>query len=453
MGITDDLVEFLVATSVGDLPETARRRAALCALDWFGCALGGANEPLTRTIAEAAEFLGGADQVSLVGSGRRTSLTHAALVNGAAANALDYDDMHVGMFGHPSGPVFAAALAVAEWEGASGADLAIAAILGIEVECRLGNAVNPAHYYQGWHATGTLGHFGAAAACAKLLGLDAGQTRHALGLAGAQAAGIRQSLGTMARPLHTGKAAANGILAALLAQRGFTGPGAVVEGPEGFMACFAPGWRPEAVTEALGETFEIERVLFKRYAACFEAHAAIAGLLRLRERHGLTPDRVRGIAARVYPHTLEMAARENPRTGLEAKLSLQYCAAVALAEGRVGEGEFHEEVVAREDLRALAGRVRSHAEPAFPITRAQVAVTTVDGAELTEAVDLLAEEDAAALRDELRLKFRTLAAPALGAEGTASLEAALLDLEAAESMASLMEMAAPTAHFSSSPAS
>jgi 2-methylcitrate dehydratase PrpD len=443
MGISGELAEFVAGAGAGDVPASARVRAALCALDFFGCALGGCREPLVRAVADTAAALGGAPQATVVGGGRRASVTHAALINGAAANALDYDDMHVGMFGHPSGPVFAAALAVAEWEGASGADLLLAAVLGIDVECRLGNAVNPAHYYHGWHATGTLGHLGAAAACAKLLGLDADQTRHALGLAGAQAAGIRQSLGTMARPLHTGKAAANGILAALLAQRGFTGPGAVIEGPDGFMACFAPEWRPEAVTEGLGKRFEIERVLFKRYAACFEVHAAINGLLVLRARHGLRPEQVRSVTARVYPHTMQMAARENPQTGLEAKLSLQYCAAVALAEGRVGEAEFGDMMVARDDLRSLAARVRGQAEPNFPITWAQVTVTTVDGAELTEAVDLLAHENQEGLERELRAKFRALAAPVLGGEGAERLEAAVLDLEAADSVASLMELAIP----------
>ncbi len=443
MGITSELAEYVAGASADDVPASARARAALCALDFFGCALGGCREPLVRAVADTAAALGGAPQATVLGGGRRASVAHAALINGAAANALDYDDMHVGMFGHPSGPVFAAALAVAEWEGASGADLALAAVLGIDVECRLGNAVNPAHYYHGWHATGTLGHFGAAAACARLLGLDADQTRHALGLAGAQAAGIRQSLGTMARPLHTGKAAANGILAALLAQRRFTGPGAVIEGPDGFMACFAPGWRPEVVSEGLGKRFEIERILFKRYAACFEVHAAINGLLALRARHGLRPEQVRAVSARVYPHTMQMAARENPQTGLEAKLSLQYCAAVALAEGRVGEAEFGDPMVARDDLRALAARVCGHAEPDFPITQAEVTVSTVDGAELTERVDLLAHEDRGSLERELRAKFRALAAPVLGDEAAERLEAALLDLDAADSVVSLMELAVP----------
>ena len=209
------------------------------------------------------------------------------------------------------------------------------------------------------------------------------------------------------------------------------------------MACFAPGWRPEAVTEGLGKRFEIERILFKRYAACFETHAAISGLLRLRARHGLRPEQVQAVAARVYPHTLEMAARPNPQTGLEAKLSLQYCAAVALAEGRVGEAEFREAMVARDDLRSLAGRVRGQVEPGFPITQAEVTVTTTDGAELQEGVDLLAEADPAGLRPELRAKFHALAAPVLGAEGAGCLEGALLELAAVENVASLMELAVP----------
>jgi 2-methylcitrate dehydratase PrpD len=445
MGVTGDLADFVVGTTAEAVPPSVLDRARLCALDWFGCALGGCRDPLVRAIAETAEALGGSDQATVVGWGGRTALTHAALINGAAANALDYDDMHVGLFGHPSGPVLAAALAVAEWEGATGADLLLAAVLGIDVACRLGNAVNPEHYYHGWHATGTLGHFGAAAACAKLMGLSAEQTRHALGLAGAQAAGIRQALGTMARPFHTGKAAANGILAALLAQRGFTGPGAVIEGPDGFMACFAPGWRPAAVTRDLGKTFEVDRVLFKRYAACYETHAAVAGVLRLRARHGLRPEQVESVTARVYPHTLQMAARENPENGLEAKLSLQYCTAAALAEGRVGEAEFRDAMVAREDLRALAARVRGVAEAAFPITQAAVTVRTTGGAEWTEAVDLQVEEDPAPLRAELRGKFQALAAPVLGAQGAARLEAALLQLDAEAGAASLMELAVPAA--------
>lgn len=414
MAVTEELAQFVSGMTFDSLPPEAVAASKGSLLDWLGCALGGSKEPLARLAGDALRPLGGAEQASVIGGGYRTSILNAALLNGIAGNALDFDDMHIGLFGHPSAPVAPAALAMAEWRRSSGKALITAYVAGIEVECRLGNAVNPAHYYHGWHATGTLGHFGAAAAAAKLLDLGEERTLYALGLAGAQAAGIRQSLGTMARPLHSGKAAANGLLAALLAERGFTAPASVIEGLDGFCQTFAPEWRPEVVTEGLGKTFEIEKVLLKRYASCFETHAMIDGLIRLKRQHGIRPGSVQEVRAFVFPHTMEMAAKRRPRTGLEAKLSLYYCAAIALTEGRADEVQFADAVLERPDLVPLQEKVHGYREPSYPITRARVEVSLADGRTLAEEVDLLAgDPEPAAPRAFLEQKFESLAGTAL----------------------------------------
>src|SRR5512139_3270628 len=221
-GITRSIAASARSIRYEALPEDVVFLARQCVIDWFGVALAGADEPLTRILrAEAAEE-GGNPRATLIGSGQRTSTQQAALVNGAASHALDFDDVSMMMSGHPSVPVIPALLALAEERGASGEPFIAAFVAGFEVACRIGALMMPGHYSAGWHATGTLGTFGAAAACANLLQLDEDRWLHALGIAGAQAAGLKSMFGTMCKPLHAGKAAANGLLAAKLAERGFT---------------------------------------------------------------------------------------------------------------------------------------------------------------------------------------------------------------------------------------
>jgi 2-methylcitrate dehydratase PrpD len=240
-GATAGVAEFIVKSRWEDCPPEAVEAARRAILDCLGVMLAGAVEPPARIIQRIAEAEGGAPLATVVGAGRRTGATWAALANGTAAHALDYDDTNFAMMGHPSAPVLSAALAAGELALADGRSLVHAFLLGFEVETTLAEVVNPPHYYRGWHATCTLGTLGAAAAAARLLGLDAAQTRVALGVAASQASGLKENFGTMTKPFHAGHAARSGVLAALMAREGWTASEQALEGPQGFFAVLGAG--------------------------------------------------------------------------------------------------------------------------------------------------------------------------------------------------------------------
>ncbi len=322
-------------------------------LDWFGCALGGTEEELTRVLRDELSAPGPG---TLVGCGRTASPRDAALINGAAGHALDFDDTHTLMSGHPTAPVLPAALAVAEQTGATGEALVTALIVGIEVECRLGALMAPAHYRVGWHATGTFGTIGAAAAVAHLLGLDVERTTHALALAATQAAGLRASFGTMAKPLHAGKAAADGLLAARLAARGFTGNPAALEAPTGLAAAAGGACPDEDRLARFDDRWTIRDTLFKYHAACYLTHASINAALAVSD--DLTADEVERVEVHVAPDLLQICNIAEPATGLEGKFSLRATAAMALlGDDTADMAAFNDARMRDRDLVAMRDRV------------------------------------------------------------------------------------------------
>ena len=267
-----------------DVPDDASVVARQCILDWFGCTLAGSREPLSQILADEVVGREAGGPCTVVGTTRSTSARTAALVNGAAGHALDFDDTHTMLSGHPTVPVLPAVLALAEELRASGAAVQAALVVGIEVECRVGALLAPGHYRVGWHATGTIVTIGAAAGCAHLLGLDAERTTHALALAATQAAGLKASFGTMAKPLHAGKAASDGLLAARLAAGGFTGNPEALEAPQG-LGRAAGGTAPDASRlDRLEGRWAIRETLFKHHAACYLTHASINAALDLAQQ-------------------------------------------------------------------------------------------------------------------------------------------------------------------------
>ena len=243
--VTIELADRASSIRYQDLPGEVRTLARQCLLDWLAVALAGSREELSGILAEQAIEDGGRPAASLIGRSEKISAHQAALVNGAASHALDYDDVNMAMSGHPTVPIVPALLALAEDRGASGADFISAFVAGYETECRIGALVLPDHYARGFHATATIGSFGSAAACAHLLGLDAETTATALGIAATQAAGLKSMFGTMCKPLHAGKAAQNGLLAAMLAARGFSSRTDALECAQGFAATQSSDFRPE----------------------------------------------------------------------------------------------------------------------------------------------------------------------------------------------------------------
>jgi 2-methylcitrate dehydratase PrpD len=276
---TDDLTRVLAgrASALGydGLPAPVRELARQCILDYLGVAVAGARDPLVLILLDEITEAGGSPQAVVIGHSARLPALSAALVNGAAAHALDYDDVNMAMPGHPSVAILPGLLALAELKGSAGSEVITAFVAGYETACRIGAALQPGHYNLGFHSTSTVGSFGAAAACARLLGLDAETTAMALGIAGTQAAGLKSQFGTMCKPFHAGKAAQNGLLAARLAARGFSSRTDIVECVQGFALTHGPDFVPAAALAAPEADFHVLATLFKYYAAWYFTHAAL----------------------------------------------------------------------------------------------------------------------------------------------------------------------------------
>jgi 2-methylcitrate dehydratase PrpD len=444
--ITAILADHCRGIRYDDLPADAITVAKQCLLDWLGVTIAGADEPLTRILRAEAMEQGGNPQATLIGTGERVTAAQAALVNGASSHALDYDDVHLAMSGHPSVPVWPALLALAEQRGASGRDVLAAFVAGVEMECRIGRYVMPGHYSVGFHATGTLGTFGAAAACAHLMGLDREQWLNAMGIAGAQAAGLKSMFGTMCKPLHAGKAAQNGLAAATLAFRGFTSNPEVLETSQGFAATQTTTPSPEAALAGLGEHYAVRDVLFKYHAACYGTHETIEAILRLKAKEGVSADDVRGIELTVPRGHLSMCNIQEPSTPLEGKFSLRFTAALALVTGDASEQAFTPAAVREPALTAVRDRVTVEARTgSADWDGTRVGLTLGDGRQLEESVDLnVPAEDLDVQWDRLAAKFDSLAAPLLPAGRSARLRALVQNLEAQPSLAEAVALSSAT---------
>ena len=368
MNATAQLAEFVTKSRPEDCPEAAREAARRAILDCLGVMLAGSSEPAARILQRVAQAEGGIPLATVVGTGRRTGAVWAALCNGTAAHALDYDDTNFALMGHPSAPVLAAALAAGELALADGRAVLHAFLLGFEVETTLAEVINPAHYAHGWHATGTLGTLGAAAAAARLLGLDAAQTRHALAVAASQSSGLKENFGTMTKPFHAGHAARSGVLSALLAREGWTASEHALEGPQGFFAVLGAGRCVPAQLGTLGAPWKIltTGVAVKPYPSCACTHSIIDGALELRRLEGIRPDAVEEVRVAVAAGVPRILIHSRPRTGLEAKFSAEFTAAAALTEGRVGIATFQDDRVQDPAIRRLMERVRVEVDPEIP---------------------------------------------------------------------------------------
>ncbi|MGE3075316.1 MAG: MmgE/PrpD family protein [Dehalococcoidia bacterium] len=441
--VTATLNEFCRGISYDSLPGDAAAVAKQCLLDWLGVTLAGSSEPLTNMLRDEALSEGGNAQATLLGTGDRVTARQAALVNGSASHALDYDDVHLAMSGHPSVPIWPALLALAELRGGNGRDVLAAFAAGYEMECRIGMLVMPAHYSTGFHSTGTLGTFGAAAACAHLLGFDLEKWGQTMGIAGAQAAGLKSMFGTMCKPLHAGKAAQNGLFAALMAERGFTSNPEVLETAQGFAATQTTSPNGERALAGLGERFAVRDTLFKYYAACYGTHETIEGVKRIAEGNGLAPDSVAGIELIVPKGHLAMCNIQQPATALEGKFSLRFTAALALADGRAGEDAFSLESVHDPRLTSIRDRVSVVPQEGDWERGTRISIRTSDGREFSEQVNLnIPAEDVALQQGRLEEKFRSLASPVVGTASAAEIIATVASFERAESVRPLMALAA-----------
>jgi 2-methylcitrate dehydratase PrpD len=368
MRVTSLLAEFIGKSRWEECPPAAVDAARRAIVDCLGVMLAGSTEPAARIVQAVARAEGGAPLCTVVGTGRRTGAVWAALANGTAAHALDFDDTNFTMMGHPSAPVLSAALAAGELALANGRELVHAFLLGFEVETTVAEVINPAHYERGWHATCTLGTLGAAAAAARLLGLDAAQTITALAVAASQASGLKENFGTMTKPFHAGHAARSGVLAALLAREGWTASEQAIEGPQGFLEVLGAGRRELGAIETLGAPWKIlaTGVAVKPYPSCACTHSIIDGALELRTAHALRPEQIAAVTIGVNKGVPRILIHSSPRSGLEAKFSGEFSAAAALVDGRVGIATFSDDKVRDPAIRALMTRVTMAVDPDIP---------------------------------------------------------------------------------------
>ncbi len=428
--VTHELARFASGIRYEDLPADARFMARQCLLDWLGVTLAGSQEPLAVMLrAEAAEE-GGAPRATLFGGGARTSMSQAALVNGAAGHALDFDDVLGAMTGHPTAPVAPAALALAEGRGLDGRRVVAGIVAGIEVEARLGRVLGDSHYAKGWHATGTVGAFGAAAAAANMLGLDAERTACALGIAGTQAAGLKSMFGTMCKPLHAGKAAQNGLVAATLAARGFTSRDDVLDCVQGFTDTQTETFRPEALLEE-PDRFHILDTLFKYHPACYGTHATIEACLGIAENPAFDAGNVERVEVKVPTNALRMCNIPAPATGLEAKFSLAYNAGLGLTKQATGALDIYfDENLDRPGVHAIRETVSVEGSDDMAKFGADVVVHLGNGVALRGAADVgVPAGDLGRQWEKLQGKFRALAAPLLGARAADALVEAVGNLD------------------------
>lgn len=438
--LLDEIAERLHRLSYDGAPEVAQRTARLACLDTVGVTLAGArSEAVERVSAAFARgFCDG--PASLFGRAALADVLSAALVNGVASHAHDFDDCSNTLGGHPSAPILPALWALAEERGADGRTFLSAYIAGVEVETRLGRAVNFHHYEKGWHPTATLGVFGAAAACCHLMRLDVDRTATALALAASMASGIKANFGTMAKPFHVGHCARNGLAAALMAEAGVSASSGALEHSQGFLQVYngEGNFDVDAILRGWADPLDLVEpgIAFKRHPCCASTHPAVDALLQLRSEQGFVPDDVVAIRSWTHPRRLRHTNRPDPQTGLDGKFSIQYVLARALAQGQVRLGDFSDAAVRDPQIRALMARVAAqpHPEARMESTEhffADVAVTLRDGRTVSAYVDRPLGRDRAHPLPEgaLEGKFVDCACQVLPRPEAERLRDALLDLQ------------------------
>jgi len=420
--------------------------ARLGITDFIGVAFAGLGEKQSRIIIDHVQEMGGSPQATVIGGNPSTSSSLAALANGTIGHSLDYDDMAISLIAHPSVFLAPAIFAVGESSGATGKEILAAYVIGYEVACHIGKPLIQSHYTQGWHSTATFGTLGAAAAVAWLLKLTHQQVQMALGIAASLAAGLRQNFGTMTKPLHAGRAAANGIQAAYLARAGFTSAANIIEAPMGFAKAF--GHRGEvdwtSVIARLGKSFLItspEGLSIKPYPSCGFTHCAIDAAIAINDEYKIDIEAIEDIELGVSPFDKEILIHHNPKTGLEGKFSLEYCVVRALVSDEVRLKHFTAESETESQVRSLAEKMKWVEKYPLPVMGTpegfgtkSVTVKMKDGRHLTQEVPIAKGMPQNPLSiQEFEAKFRDCASVNLDNEKIEKCLSLLSELEILES--------------------
>jgi 2-methylcitrate dehydratase PrpD len=441
--ITQILAHFVATHPSRGWTDAVDHEAHRTLLNWLGCAIGATRHEAADAVLAAIETLQPAPQATVLGRDKRVDMASAALVNGITSHVFDFDDTHLKTIIHPAGPVASALLALAETQGASGRAVIDALVLGIDVACRMGNAIYPEHYDRGWHITGSTGMLGSAAACARLLGLDERRTAMALGIAASQPTGLREQFGTMTKSLHPGAAARVGLMAALMARHGFTASGRALEAPRGFAQVVSPKYAWNEFTDQLGQRFEISFNSYKPFACGVVIHPCIDACTQLRDR-GVRAEDVEHIEMKVHSLVLELTGKKEPADGLQSKFSVYHGCAVGLIFGRAAEEEFSDAVAHRADVAGLRRKVVATVDDRIDEAAADVVAVLADGRRehvfVRHAIGSLHRP----MRDaDLEAKFHGLVDPILGPDRASELIGAAWRLSAAGDVHALAALARP----------
>jgi 2-methylcitrate dehydratase PrpD len=442
LNVTRDLCAFLATIRFEDLPDAAIHQARRGVLDWIGCALAASQYKQIETLLSVLEAAGGGGQAQVLGHKRKLGQIEAAIANGQMGHLLDYDDTHMGgVLLHASSPILAALFALCERGGIDGRALIAAYAAGFEAGVRIGQAA-PAHYDGGWHLTGTLGTIAAGAASGRLLALDPAQMIHALALATTQVSGMQQNRGTMAKSFHAGKAASNGLLAALLAQAGFDGSHEIIEGRYGFCRVYSTTADPEAALDGLGSRWEIVNNGYKPYACGVVLHPAIDATVALAAQASLDADQVVRIELRVHPHAVKITGIREPKNGIESKFSIYHSAAVAYLDRTAGLAQYTDARASAGEVIALRKKVQVIPDEKFRKDQAHGTIVTISGecreANVAHASGTIDNpmSDAA-----IESKFHANAALAIGPERARAIAASVWKLETLPDVRTLLALA------------
>lgn len=385
--ITSQVADYVLTTTLNDIPDDVRKEARRALVNYIGCALGGSqHEAMDITIKALAPYAG-KSTANVLGRAERFDPLLASLLNGISSHVHDYDDTTPGNYIHPTSPVASALFAYASANKVSGKDFELAFILGFEVVSRIGNATYPAHYDAGWHSTGSVGVFGAAVAIGKLLGLSQQQMVWAIGLAATQSAGLREMFGSMAKSFHPGRSAQSGYTAALLAQGGFTAGIHSIEGPRGFAAVQSASYDLSIITKGMGVDFDLRVNAYKPFPCGIVIHPTIDACIQLRGQYKIDPNKIAAVRLRVAPLVKDLCDQKHISTGLEGKFSAYHAASIGLVRGKAGLAEFTDETVNDPVVSSVRAKTESIGDESISEDGVYVEVELVDGRKFSKQLE------------------------------------------------------------------
>lgn len=444
MSETAALASWIVSHRIETVPDDVRHEARRAMVNYLGCALGGSHDEAVDLAIEALGPYSGPRTAAILGRAERLDPLHASLMNGISSHVYDFDDTTPKNYMHPTSPVASALFAYASANRVSGRDFMEAFITAFEAEMRIGNAVYPAHYDVGWHITGTVGVFGAAAAIGKLIGLSRHQMIWAIGLAATQAAGIREMFGSMAKAFHPGRAAQNGYSAALLARAGFTAGEHGLEGPRGFAAVQAAQYDLSKITAGLDREYELRANTYKPFPCGIVNHPTIDGAIQIHREHHPAPNSIVAVRLRVAPLVLDLCNQTNITKGLQGKFSVYHGAAVGLVRGKAGLQEYTDAAVNDPAVKRIRELATALGDPSITEDQAHIEVELNDGRKFSRFVEKSLGNIHRPLSDaQLNDKFSDQAVLALPLERVDSLLDRCWNIDRLADVNELIEAAVP----------